>query len=60
MESKTTTRPATGDGYVKVRIPGAGEVRLDLRKHIDNSLKSTSNEIAQRYKLSQRSGRRKP
>lgn len=58
MATKITSRPVSGDGYIKVKVPGAGEVRLDLKKHIDSSLKSASNALNDRYKFSIRNGKR--
>jgi hypothetical protein len=58
MAEKITSRSAGGDGYIKVKVPGAGAVRLDLKKHIDSSLKSASDALNDRYKFSSRSGKR--
>ena len=54
----TTKQPRViRDGtYVSVKLPGAGEVRLDLSKHIDKSLKTTSDVISKRFKLTGRNG----
>ncbi len=57
--STKTTRRIGGGSYISVRLPGAGEVRLDLKKHIDKSLKTTSDAISKRYQLTTGGGKRK-
>lgn len=58
MASKPVIRSVNGDGFIRVKLPGAGEVRLDLKKHIDNSLKTTSDALNDRYKFADRSSKR--
>jgi hypothetical protein len=54
--TKNTPRSSNGGSYISVKLPGAGEVRLDLSRHIDKSLKHTSDVISRRYKLTGRDG----
>jgi hypothetical protein len=50
MTKKNDVR-VTVDGVQRLRVPGAGEVRVDLKNLTEASLKNASDVLSGRYKL---------